>query len=114
MGGLGRLPCADYAPHVGAQKRARDFIAQGFPVGPVGRNPTRTCIKQHERIKSRPFLQMQTNYYIKRRETTGNWINKMRGFSPNLINNTIKASMFGRRLTPLIQVQLHFFKRLVP
>lgn len=43
-------------PHVGDQMRAQNFIAQAIlPVGNVAFSH-RTCIKQHESIKSRPIL----------------------------------------------------------
>jgi hypothetical protein len=54
---FGSEPRADKRTHVGAQRRAHHFIAQAYPVGLEGRCPTRTCIKQHERIKSRKLLQ---------------------------------------------------------
>ena len=93
------------APHVGAQRRARIFIAQVLPVGLCGISRC-TCIKQHERNKSRPIV-FKTEELLKKRKTRPeNWINKMRVpcLDP-IINKPIQGGNVR------LQVQFAFFRK---
>ena len=76
-------PRGNRAPHVETQTRVWNFYSAGGLLWVMwGGAPPYLYKNNMSVLKVDRSCQKQTNYYIKRKKTTEDWINKKRGVSP--------------------------------